>query len=136
MLATAAIIGLAVQRRTGRTEQGLLGALAYLVSPAVFYWVPALRVDTLAVFFSCAVLLAVGAGRTSLLLSAGLVAVGSLVKPTAAFSAVPIFAYLLLNKRHRDAAIYASAVGLFVANSAGSRRLVQPGLLLDRGGAQ
>ena len=110
VVATAAIIGLAVRRRTGRPEQGLLGAVAYLVSPAVFYWTPALRVDTLAVFFSCAAYLAIGAGRTSLLVSAALVALGSLAKPTAALSAVPIFVYLLVNKRYRDACWYALAV--------------------------
>lgn len=110
VLGTAAIIGIGVRRRTGRTEPGLLGATAYLVSPAVFYWTPALRVDTLAVFFSCAACLAVGAGRTSLLVSAALVAVGSLAKSTAALSAVPIFAYLLVNKRYRDAVVYALAV--------------------------
>ncbi len=115
VLGTAVVIGLAVWRRTGHPEQGLLGATAYLVSPAVFYWAPALRVDTLAVFFSCAACLAVGAGRTSLLVSAGLVAVGSLAKSTAALSAVPIFAYLLLNKRYRDALIYAIAVCAFGA---------------------
>jgi hypothetical protein len=112
VLATAAVIGLAVRRRTGRTEPGLLGAVAYLVSPAVFYWAPAVRVDTLAVFFSCAAYLAVGPGRTSLMVSAALVALGSLAKPTAALSAVPIFVYLLVNKRYRDACWYALAVSV------------------------
>jgi hypothetical protein len=93
----------------------LLGAVAYLVSPSVFFWTPALRVDTLAVFFSCAAYLVVGTGRTSLVVSAGLVAIGSLVKPTAALSAVPIFVYLLLNKRYRDAWVYALAVCVFGA---------------------
>jgi hypothetical protein len=104
------MIGISVRRRTGSTEQGLFGAVAYVVSPALIYWAPALRVDTLVALFSCAAYLVVGPSRKSLLASAALVAVGSLVKPTAALTAVPIFLHLLLNKRRRDALLYAVAV--------------------------
>ena len=110
LLATAGMIGVSVRRRTGSTEQALLGAVAYVVSPALIYWAPALRVDTLVAFFSCAAYLVVGPERKSLLVSAALVAVGSLVKPTAALTAVPIFLYLLLNQRRQDARLYAVAV--------------------------
>lgn len=111
-LATAALIGLAIARRTSNPEQGLVAALAYLISPVALYWVPAHRVDVVAVFFSCAAYLAVGNSRRSLLASAVLIVAGSLAKQTAALSALGIFLHLLIVGRRRDAAWFAIAVSL------------------------
>jgi len=53
---------------------------------------------------------AIGARRRGIVGSAILIAVGSLVKQTVALSALPIFAYLILRRRYKDAGIYAAVV--------------------------
>ena len=109
-LATAALIGWIVRRHTGRIELALTGALIYLVSPIVHSWATPHRVDPLAVLFATAAYAAITARRGGVVTSAACVVIGSLVKQTVAFCAVPIFLYLLLSARYRAAMTYALVV--------------------------
>lgn len=106
-VATAGLIAYAVGRKVRNLEIALLGGLLYLVSSVVFSWVPYQRVDSLAVLFAVGAYVAAERPGGGLAASALLAAVGSLVKPTAALAAVPIFVYLVLGKRYRDAVVYA-----------------------------
>ncbi len=108
--ATAGLIAWAVARKTASLELGLFCGLLYPVSSIVFAWVPYQRVDALAVLFAVGAYVAAEKARPGLAVSALLVGVGSLVKPTVAVAAIPIFIYLLLGKRYRDAAAYATVV--------------------------
>lgn len=109
-LAIAALAGLTVRRHTRCSELGLLAAAMFLVSLPFVDWLPFARVDTLAVMFSAAAYWAVGPSLRSVILAAICVAAGSLAKPTAALTAVPIFAHLLLTRRYRHAGWFASVV--------------------------
>ncbi|MGH7137530.1 MAG: ArnT family glycosyltransferase [Pirellulales bacterium] len=109
-LATAAIAGLTARRHTRSTDLGLLTAAMFLVSLPFADWLPFARVDTLAVMFSAAAYWALERDLRSVLLAAAFVAAGSLAKPTAALTAVPIFAHLLFTQRYRDAWWFACVV--------------------------
>ncbi|HEX7376845.1 MAG TPA: glycosyltransferase family 39 protein [Pirellulales bacterium] len=109
-LAIAALAGFTARRHTGNTELGLLAAAMFLVSLPFADWLPFARVDTLAVMFSAAAYWSLGRDLRSVLLAAVCVAVGSLAKPTAALTAVPIFAHLLLTRRYREAGWFAAVV--------------------------
>jgi hypothetical protein len=109
-LATAALAGLTVRRETRSSELGLLAAAMFLVSLPFADWLPFARVDTLAVMFSAAAYWAVGRNLPSVILAAVMVAAGSLAKPTAALSALPIVAHLLATRRYRDGGCFAALV--------------------------
>jgi hypothetical protein len=111
-LATAALIYLMTLRLTGVRVQAAAGALLFLVSPIACYWLPAYRVDMLAVLCSCGAFMAIAGGTSlrRLVLCALLVALGSLFKQVAALSAVPIWLWLLANRQWRQAAVYAGLV--------------------------
>ncbi|HVA47010.1 MAG TPA: glycosyltransferase family 39 protein [Pirellulales bacterium] len=109
-LATAALAGLTARRHTRSSEIGLLAASMFLVSLPFVDWLPFARVDTLAVMFSAAAYWAVGRDVRSIVVAAVCVAAGSLAKPTAALTAVPIFAHLLATRRYREAAWFAAWV--------------------------
>jgi hypothetical protein len=132
-LATAALVGMAVGRSTWASEGtvpifvstkmglsplpqagelGLATALAFLASPIVHAWGTPHRVDPLATLFAVGAYLAVARPRHGIVASAACVVIGSLVKQTVALAAVPIFCYLLLSRRYRDAAKYALAVAV------------------------
>lgn len=109
-LVAAGLAALAAGRRTRSVELGLLAALVFLVSLPVNEWLPYARVDLLAVAFTAAAYLAVGAGRWSLAAAAVAIAAGSVVKPTVALNALPIAAHLVFHRRYRDAAFFVTAV--------------------------
>ncbi|HET6879231.1 MAG TPA: hypothetical protein VFI31_03710, partial [Pirellulales bacterium] len=111
-----------VRRETRNGELGLLAAAMFLVSLPFADWLPFARVDTLAVLFSAAAYWSVGHERRSVVLAALFVAAGSLAKPTAALSALPIFVHLLANRRNRDGWCFAALV---VALGAATWGLVQ-----------
>src|SRR5262249_39253756 len=94
MLATALLFALLIYRPTHSVEVSLAGALFYLAAPVVTYWLPYHRVDTLAIFLSLASYAVLGRSRASGWASALLVVAGSLVKQTAALSALPVILYL------------------------------------------
>jgi hypothetical protein len=112
-LAAAGLAALAAAWRTKNADLGLLAALLFLVSLPVNEWLPYARVDMLAIAFSAAAYLAVGASRRSLVASALAIAAGSLVKPTVALNALPIMVHLVANRRQRDAACFFSLVAAF-----------------------
>jgi len=105
-LATAALLGLAIGRSSRSMELGMTAALVYLASPIVRAWGTPHRVDPLATLFAVGAYLALTAPRGGLTASAACVVVGSLVKPTVALAAIPIFCWLLLRKRFKEAAAY------------------------------
>lgn len=109
-LTIAALAGMTARRRTGSGELGLLAAAMFLVSLPFADWLPFARVDTLAVLFSAVAYCIVGPSRRSVMLAAVCVVAGSLAKPTAALTAVPIFAHLLLTRRYRAAGWFAATV--------------------------
>ena len=110
-LAVAALIAAVVARRVGSVPLGLFAALVFLTWPVTDFWVPYHRTDVLAVLFAFAAYVAASSdNRRGLVIAALLIAVGSLVKQTTALSAAPIFVYCLLNKRYRDALIFAVTV--------------------------
>jgi len=104
----AAVVGLKVRSY----EIGLFAGLIFLGSSVVATWVPYQRVDSLAVLLAVGAYAAAELARRGLLVSAILLAIGSLVKQTVALAALPILVYLLLARRYRDAAIFAAAVSL------------------------
>lgn len=130
-LATAALVGMTARRRTRDREIGLLATSMYLVSLPCTEWISFARVDTLAVMFSAAAYWAVGQNLRSVLLAALCVAAGSLAKPTAALSAVPICAHLLATRRYRDAAWFAAVVALLGAGAWGALQWATGGYSLS-----
>ncbi|HEY5312307.1 MAG TPA: glycosyltransferase family 39 protein [Pirellulales bacterium] len=114
-LGTAALIYLMTLRLTAIRVQAAAGALLFLVSPVVCYWLPAYRVDMLAVLCSCGAFMAVAGGLSlrRLVLCGLLVALGSLFKQVAALSALPIWLWLLANRQWRKAAVFAGLVSAF-----------------------
>ncbi|HVX14022.1 MAG TPA: glycosyltransferase family 39 protein [Pirellulales bacterium] len=109
-LATAVLAGATARRHTRSTEIGLLTASMFLVSLPFVDWLPFARVDTLAVMFSAAAYWALGGDLSSVIVAAICVAMGSLAKPTAALTAVPLCAHLLATRRYRDAGWFAAIV--------------------------
>jgi hypothetical protein len=109
---TATLLWWAIRRQTRRSNPALFCALAYLLAWPVPYWGHLHRVDALAVLFSVAGIIAAGPPCRRPWLSALLIVAGSLVKQTAAFSAVPVVVYFLLRRRYRLAAGYSLAVAL------------------------
>jgi dolichyl-phosphate-mannose-protein mannosyltransferase len=112
LLATAALLGRLVARHTASFDRGLLTALLYVVSPVAYYWIPANRVDALAVLFVAAAYASLGSSRRSVLVCAALLALGSLVKQPVALSAGAVFVHLLVWRRVGDALTFAVAVAV------------------------
>jgi hypothetical protein len=108
---TAFLLAWAVLRETRMPNAALLAALFYVVSTPVPWWGHVHRVDALAILCSTAAVVAAGPAFRRPWLSAVLIVAGSLVKQTAALSAVGIFLYFLLQKQYRTAILY----GLLVA---------------------
>jgi hypothetical protein len=111
VLATAALIGALVRRRTASLELGLLSSLLFLASSYVSTWAPRQRADGLALLFSMAAYLTVDLGRRGLLASALLIATGSLVKQPVALTGLIIGAHLLMGRRLKETVIYAAVTG-------------------------
>lgn len=109
-LLTAGLIGLVVGRGAKSAETGLASAAIYLAYPLTAFWIHAYRVDALAVLFAIAAYVASGLPRRQWHVSAVLVVVGSLVKPTVGFAAVPIVLHLLIERRRREAVLYTLGV--------------------------
>lgn len=109
--ATALLLAWAIRRQTRMTNMALAAALLYMISTPIPWWGHVHRVDALAVFFSIAGIIAAGPTCRRPWLSAVLIVIGSLVKQTAALSAVGIVVYFLLRKQYRTAILYS----LFVA---------------------
>jgi len=88
----------------------LAAALLYVTAMPVPWWGHVHRVDALAVLFSVSGVLAAGPACRRPWLSAVLIVAGSLVKQTAAFSAVGVVAYFLIRKQYRTALLYSLTV--------------------------
>jgi hypothetical protein len=114
-LTIAALTAWVATRQTRSFDWGLLASLVFLASPTVAYWLPYARVDMLALLASLGAYAAIGTKTRSVVAAAALVAAGSLVKPTAALSALPIVAHLAACRRWRDALVFALFVGAFAA---------------------
>ncbi|HET6879230.1 MAG TPA: hypothetical protein VFI31_03705 [Pirellulales bacterium] len=114
-LSAAALAALAAARHTQNVELGLLAAVLFLVSLPINEWLPYARVDLLAIAFSAAAYLFVGPGRLPLAASAAAIAIGSLVKPTVALSALPIAAHLVATRRPRDTIFFLLSVAVLGA---------------------
>jgi hypothetical protein len=112
LLATGAMLGVVVGRKTHCLNRGLFTAVLYIVSPVAYYWIPANRVDALAVFFVCAAYVSLGRGRWSVVACAALIAAGSVVKQPAALAAGPALIHLLLDRRFKAAVGFAGLVSL------------------------
>ncbi len=111
----AALLAVTAGRATKNAQIGLTTALIFLVSLPVNDWVPHARVDMLALVFAAAAYLSISVNPSKVFLPAALIAAGSLAKPTIAFSAVPICAHLLANRRCRETAIFSAFVAVFGA---------------------
>lgn len=105
-LVAAGLAGFAAGWRTRNFDLGLLAANLFLVSLPVNEWLPYARVDMLAIAFCAAAYLTVGARRWTLVAAALAIAVGSLVKPTVALTAVPIAVHLVATRRYRDTVFF------------------------------
>ncbi|GIW08413.1 MAG: hypothetical protein KatS3mg060_3218 [Dehalococcoidia bacterium] len=98
----ASCIVLAVRPGAGRAW-GLLAAFAFLAQPAATEWIGLHRVDSLALAFSLGGLLVGVRGR--ILPAAALLALGVLTKQTYLAAPAAMFAWLLLERRWRDATL-------------------------------
>ncbi|HYU03983.1 MAG TPA: hypothetical protein VEL02_09085, partial [Jatrophihabitantaceae bacterium] len=116
-LTAAALIGAVAARKTREPVIGAMCALIFLVAPVVDGWVPWGRVDMLGVVLGLAAYVALDSTSVRLAIptAAAFVTAGSLVKPTEALAAVPLFLYLLVRNRKRDAAAFALLVSVFGA---------------------
>jgi len=109
-LAAAALIVIAVRRAAGSLVMGLLASAMYLTTSIAHHWAAAHRVDALATLLALAAYVSAALGGWALAASALCVAAGSLVKQTVALSAVPIFLWLVVQKRYKAALGYAALV--------------------------
>lgn len=114
-LACAAIIVVMTRRGTGEAALGVFAGLLFLTAPVVDGWVPAGRVDLLGVLASLAAYATLDRQPRRSVAAAALVALASLVKPTEALAALPLFVFLLARREPRSAVRFAIAVGAFGA---------------------
>jgi hypothetical protein len=116
-LTIAALAAVVAARQTHSIELGLLASLAFVASPTVAYWMPYARVDMLALLASLGAYASLGTSRRNIVAAAALLAAGSLAKPTAALSALPILAHLTVCRRRRDALVFAICAVAFAAGA-------------------
>jgi hypothetical protein len=109
---TAVMISLAVRRRTSSVEIGLACGMVYLLFPGLAFWLHDYRVDSLAVMFAVASIVAPELLKGGLWVSVITIALGSTVKQPVALIAVPLFLHLLILRRWREAILFALGVSL------------------------
>ncbi|MGH9199651.1 MAG: hypothetical protein ACRD2A_00250 [Vicinamibacterales bacterium] len=113
-LVTSAMAAVAVARRIGAVEPGLVAAAVFLSYSGVSFWINLFRVDALATAFAIATY-AAASGSAGLVVSGLLVVAGSLVKQTTILAAAPVALHLAFTGRLGSAARYLAGVGLAAA---------------------
>lgn len=105
-LGTAMLLSMITSHLGGTRDDGMLAGLSFLCAPLVYYWMPTLRVDFLAIFFSLAAIYVWSRSRRMWPIAALLLAVAILTKHTAMAALVAILLELVTQKNTRRAAAF------------------------------
>lgn len=110
IVASCLMLMIFVWRESRNLDAALLAAMMFLAAPALFKWGTYHRVDDLALFFSLASVACFGPSTRRLFITAILIVIGSLVRQTVALVALPMFLFLLFDRKYAQAARFAIVV--------------------------